>query len=99
MPKDIAISVDSPLLTADMLPGLNSLRYLTAGICKFNTLDELKSIIKTLLVDTFAEEVICASDDVYYSIEDIITKKYNADDFDYKTSMLQLIQFYHPFKQ
>ncbi len=57
---------------------------------KFNTSEELRSIIKTTVIDALAENVIAGADDLYYSMDEIRVKKYDAQDFDYKTELLRL---------
>ena len=58
---------------------------------RFNTVEELRSIIKTLMIDSVAENMFCGADDLFYSMQNISTKKYDLEDFDYKTEMRRLL--------
>ena len=49
-----------------------------------------RNIIKTTVIDALAENVIAGADDLYYSMDEIRVKKYDAQDFDYKTELLRL---------
>lgn len=58
---------------------------------KFESAEELRSIIKTVMIDSVADNVMVGAEDLYYSKEEIRIRTYDQEEFDYKTELLRLL--------
>jgi len=58
---------------------------------KFRTADELVSIIRTIVIECVSDNISCAADDLFFSMQEIRVKQYDLDRFCYKTELLRLL--------
>jgi len=66
---------------------------------KFSTADELVSIIRTFMIDALEDNISCAGDDLFFSMQEINVKEYDLARFDYQTQLLRLLDAFEVIKR